>query len=138
MDMWTESRLGIAGEGEGWQAGRQAGKGKGVKRDSHRQVKIRLRPLGMGEISLSGEGPGSAGPLYYSDMSPRKAVKLITRGELRDVTRQDLDGGRGGRGEQPEIVVVAGGAWSVRRQGINILCWTVVFDDCSFWPPAPD
>lgn len=40
----------------------------------------------MEEISLSGEGPGSAGPLYYSDMNPLKAVKLMTRGELRDET----------------------------------------------------
>lgn len=57
-----------------------------MKRDSHRLSQNRIAVDGMEEISLSGEGPGSAGPLYYSDMSPLKAVKLMTRGELRDET----------------------------------------------------
>lgn len=46
-----------------------------MKRDSHRQVELGLRLMGMEEISWGGEGQGSAGPLYYSDMSPLKAVK---------------------------------------------------------------
>lgn len=56
--------------------------------------------MGMEEISLSGEGPGSAGPLYYSDMSPLKAVKLMTRGELREETGRDEEAldGEDGRG----------------------------------------
>lgn len=130
---------GIAGEGEGWQGGRSAGEREGVKRDSHRQVKIGLRPLGMEEISLSGEGPGSAGPLYYSDMSPLKAVKLITRGELRDVTKLG----------EPKTLMEAeesgqrsSSLRAVREvdvvKGLNALCWTVVFGVCSFWPPAQD
>lgn len=60
-----------AGDDMGW----EAGDGKGVKRDSHRQVQLDLRLTGTEEISWGGEGPGSAGPLYYSDMSPLKAVK---------------------------------------------------------------
>lgn len=93
-------RTGYSRVEEGESAKGQVGRGsEGVKRESHRQVKIGLRSMGMEEISLSGEGPGSAGPLYYSDMSPLKAVKLMTRGELREETgrdQEDVDGEDGG------------------------------------------
>lgn len=59
---------------------------KGVKKGFSPSSRDRAVVDGMEEISLGGEGPGSAGPLYYSDMSPLKAVNLMTRGELRDDT----------------------------------------------------